>query len=137
MKSDMPTPKPPYAAQFRQQMVELVQAGRTPGGRLDGADRGEAPLDDAGATLDIARDQLSVLGQIEHHSGRLSDPEAVVVDDRHLVKRADSTVGVILELAAGVVQRVDSVRQANLLERPLRPEVFRLAASSGKDISEA
>jgi len=26
----MPTSKPPYAAEFRQQMVELVQAGRTP-----------------------------------------------------------------------------------------------------------
>jgi transposase len=26
----MPTPKPPYPAPFRQQMVELVQAGRTP-----------------------------------------------------------------------------------------------------------
>ncbi len=26
----MPTPKPPYPEQFRQQMVELVQAGRTP-----------------------------------------------------------------------------------------------------------
>lgn len=26
----MPTPKPPYAAEFRQQMVELVQAGRSP-----------------------------------------------------------------------------------------------------------
>ena len=24
----MPTPKPPYAAAFRQQMVELVRAGR-------------------------------------------------------------------------------------------------------------
>ena len=26
----MPTPKPPYPAEFRQQMVELVRAGRTP-----------------------------------------------------------------------------------------------------------
>lgn len=26
----MPTPKPPYPAEFRQQMVELVQAGRSP-----------------------------------------------------------------------------------------------------------
>ena len=26
----MPTPKPPYPAQFRQQIVELVQAGRKP-----------------------------------------------------------------------------------------------------------
>jgi transposase len=26
----MPTPKPPYAAEFKQQMVELVRAGRTP-----------------------------------------------------------------------------------------------------------
>jgi transposase len=26
----MPIPKPPYPAQFRQQMVELVQAGRKP-----------------------------------------------------------------------------------------------------------
>ena len=26
----MPVPKPPYPAQFRQQMVELVQAGRKP-----------------------------------------------------------------------------------------------------------
>jgi transposase len=26
----MPQPKPPYPAPFRQQMVELVQAGRTP-----------------------------------------------------------------------------------------------------------
>jgi len=26
----MPNPKPPYAAEFRQQMVELVQAGRKP-----------------------------------------------------------------------------------------------------------
>jgi transposase len=26
----MPTSKPPYPTQFRQQMVELVQAGRTP-----------------------------------------------------------------------------------------------------------
>jgi transposase len=28
-ESDMPIPKPPYAAEFRQQMVELVQAGRS------------------------------------------------------------------------------------------------------------
>jgi len=27
----MPITKPPYPAQFRQQMVELVQAGRQPG----------------------------------------------------------------------------------------------------------
>ena len=26
----MPIPKPPYPAEFRQQMVELVQVGRTP-----------------------------------------------------------------------------------------------------------
>ena len=26
----MPTPRPPYPAEFRQQMVELVQAGRRP-----------------------------------------------------------------------------------------------------------
>ena len=26
----MPTPKPPYAAEFRRQMVELVRAGRKP-----------------------------------------------------------------------------------------------------------
>ena len=26
----MPNPKPPYAAEFRQQIVELVQAGRKP-----------------------------------------------------------------------------------------------------------
>jgi transposase len=26
----MPTPKPPYPAEFRRQMVELVRAGRTP-----------------------------------------------------------------------------------------------------------
>ena len=26
----MPIPKPPYPGEFRQQMVELVQAGRTP-----------------------------------------------------------------------------------------------------------
>jgi transposase len=26
----MPTPKPPYPAEFRQQLVELVRAGRTP-----------------------------------------------------------------------------------------------------------
>src|SRR4051812_29971201 len=30
-------------------------------GRLDGADRGEAPLDDACAALDVARDQLAGL----------------------------------------------------------------------------
>jgi transposase len=29
-ESDMPTPKPPYPAELRQQMVELVHAGRTP-----------------------------------------------------------------------------------------------------------
>ncbi len=27
----MPNPKPPYPAAFRQQIVELVAAGRTPG----------------------------------------------------------------------------------------------------------
>ena len=27
-QSEMPTPKPPYPAAFRQQMVELVRAGR-------------------------------------------------------------------------------------------------------------
>jgi hypothetical protein len=27
----MPTPKPPYPSEFRQQMVELVQAGRKRG----------------------------------------------------------------------------------------------------------
>lgn len=30
-ESEMPTPKPPYPAQFREQMVELVRAGRKPG----------------------------------------------------------------------------------------------------------
>ncbi len=29
-ESDMPTTKPPYPAEFRRQMVDLVQAGRTP-----------------------------------------------------------------------------------------------------------
>ena len=107
-------------------------------GRLDGADRGEAPLDDAGAALDVARDQLAgLLGQVEHHRGRLGHHEAVVVDDRHLVEGADPAVGVAVELAAGVVERVDSIRQPGLLERPLRPEVFRLAAPLGKDASEA
>jgi transposase len=30
-ESEMPNPKPPYPAQFREQMVELVRAGRRPG----------------------------------------------------------------------------------------------------------
>jgi hypothetical protein len=36
-----------------------------------------------------------------------------------------------------VVQRVDSIRQPDLLERPLRAEVFGLAAPLGKDGLEA
>ena len=32
----MPIPKPPYTAQFRQQIVELVQAGRKPSALLRG-----------------------------------------------------------------------------------------------------
>ena len=56
-------------------------------GRLDGADRGEAPLDDARAALDVGRDQLAgLLGQVEHDRGRLGHDEAVVVDDRHLME---------------------------------------------------
>jgi hypothetical protein len=54
-----------------------------------------------------------------------------------LAEGADSPVGVAVELAAGVIERVDSIRQANLLERPLRPEVLRLAVPLGKDASEA
>jgi hypothetical protein len=53
------------------------------------------------------------------------------------VEGADPTVGGAVELTAGVVERVDTIRQANLLERPLRPEVFRLAAPRGKDVAEA
>src|SRR6185295_20047438 len=61
----------------------------------------------------------------------------IVVDDRHLAKRADPAIGIAVELTAGLIQRVDSIRQPGLLERPLRPKVFRLTDSLGKDASEA
>src|SRR5262249_30990044 len=100
--------------------------------------RGEAPLNDAGAALDVARDQLAgLLGQVEHHRGRLGHHEAVVVDDRHLAKGADAPVGLAVKLTAGMVERVDSIRQPGLLERPLRPKVLRLADPLGEDTSEA
>jgi hypothetical protein len=86
----------------------------------------------------VARDQLAgLLREVEHDRGRLGDDEAVVVDDRHLPEGGDPPVGFAVELAAGVVERVDAVRQAELLERPLRPEVLRLATPFGEDASEA
>jgi hypothetical protein len=83
--------------------------------------------------LDVARDQLAgLLGQVEHHLDRLGHHEAVVVDDRRLVEGTAPAEGVAAELAARVVERVDPIRQPGLLERPLRPEISRLAAPSGK-----
>jgi hypothetical protein len=112
-----------------------VEAGER---RADGADGGEAPLDDTGAALDVARDQLAgLLGQVQNDRSRLGHHEAVVIDDRRLAERADPTVGVAVELAAGVVEGVDAIRQPRLFERPLRPEVLGLAATLGKDASEA
>jgi hypothetical protein len=56
-------------------------------------------------------DQLAgLLGQVEHDRGRLGHHKAVVVDERRLVEGADSAVGFAVELAAGVVERVDPVR---------------------------
>jgi hypothetical protein len=107
-------------------------------GRPDGGDRGEAPLDDTGAALNVAGDQLAgLLGQVERDRRRLGDDEAVVVDDRRLAKRADPAVGIAVELAVGVVERVDAIRQPGLLECPLRPEVLGLAMTLGEDASEA
>ena len=40
----MPKPKPPYTAQFREQKVELVRAGRKPGERSSRARPGIHPL---------------------------------------------------------------------------------------------
>ena len=102
-----------------------------------GADGGEAPLDDPGAALDVGGNQLAaLLGQVEHHGGRFGNGEAVVVDDWHLAEGADPPVGVAVELAAGVIERMDPIRQADLLERPLRAQVLGLADSAGEDVCE-
>src|SRR5262249_13570742 len=107
-------------------------------GRLDGGDRGEAPLDDARAALEVARDQLAgLLRHVEHHRGRLGDHEPVVVDHWQLAERADPAVSLAVELAAGLVERVDSIRQAGLLESPLHPKVLGLATALGKDACNA
>jgi hypothetical protein len=88
-------------------------------GRLDGADRGEAPLDDAGAALDVARDQpAGLLGQAEHDGGRLGHHEAVV-DDRRLAEGADPAVDargycIIQDLYA---QGMSSPKRAVMLRR--------------------
>jgi hypothetical protein len=133
---------------------ELRQFGVEPGGGLvavehpdqvhadqrgaHGGDGGEAPLDDAGAPLDVAGDQLAgLLGQVERDGRRFGHHETVVVDHRRLAEGADPAVGVAVELAAGVVERVDAVGQAGLLERPLHPEVLGLAMALGKDASES
>jgi hypothetical protein len=76
-------------------------------------------------------------GQVEHHRRRLGHDEALVVDDRRLVKGAEAGEGLAVEFAAGVVERVHSIRQPGLFERPLRPKVFRLAPPLGKDAAEA
>jgi hypothetical protein len=81
--------------------------------------------------------RAGLLGQVEHHRRGLGHDEAVVVDDRCLAERADPAERIAVELAAGVIERVDAIRQPDLLERPLRPEVLRLAAPLGKDPSEA
>ena len=104
----------------------------------NGADGGKAPLGDAGAALDVAGDQLAgLLGKVERYRGRLGHHEAIVVDDRRLVERADPAVSLAVQFAARVVERVDAIRQAGLFERPLRPQVFRLAVPLGKDASKA
>ena len=42
-----------------------------------------------------------------------------------------------IELAARVVERMDPIGQAQLFERPLRPEVLRLATPFDEDAAEA
>jgi hypothetical protein len=62
-------------------------------------------------SLDVPRDQLAgLLGQVEQHRGGLGYHESVVVDDRYLMKWADPAEGVAVELTAGVVERMDSIR---------------------------
>ena len=99
---------------------------------------GDAPLGNAAAALAVRRNEPArLLGEVESDRGRLGDDEAIVVDDRHLPKWTDPAVRFTVELAAGVVERVHSVGQAGLLERPLRPEVLGLADAGWKDASEA
>ena len=107
-------------------------------GGADGGHGGEAPLHDAGAAGLVGRDQLAGLsGQVERDGGRFGHHEATIVDERRLVEGADAAVGLAIELAPGVVERVDAVRQADFLERPLRPEVFGLTVAFGEDAAEA
>ena len=59
--------------------------------RPDAGDGGKAPLDDAGAALGVAGDQLAgLLGKVERYRGRLGHHEAVVVDKRSFVSPCPS-----------------------------------------------
>src|SRR5262245_10471827 len=48
-------------------------------------------------------------------------------DHRRLMKRADLAIGRAVKLARGVVEPMDAVGQAGLLQRPLDSKVFRFA----------
>jgi hypothetical protein len=79
----------------------------------------------------------SELCQVPPGNAELCKPVLALLDDRCLVKGADPTLGLAVELAASVVESVDSIRQANLLERPLHPQDFRLAAPLRENAPEA
>ena len=105
--------------------------------RLDRGERGEAPLVDGGPADGIGRQRAGLLGQVEQDGARLGDDDTAVIDHRYLVERADRRVRRTVELAAGVVERMDAVRQPELLERPLHAQVACLADDDRMDPAES
>jgi hypothetical protein len=95
-------------------------------------------LHDRGAALHVTWDEpVGLLGDVEQDGRRLGDDEAVVVDDRDLMERADSNVGLAVELAGCLVQRVEAVAEPHLFERPLHAEILRLSVASFEDVTDA
>jgi len=72
----------------------------------------------------VTRDEPTrLLGDVEQDGGRLRDHEAVVVDDRHLMERAKPSVGVTVEIAGGLVERVKAVLEPHFFERGISVNV--------------
>jgi hypothetical protein len=53
------------------------------------------------------------------------------------MKRTDLAVSRAIEIARGVVKRMDTVGQAGLLQRPLDPEVFRFSDALAENPAKA
>src|SRR3954470_5643213 len=117
----------PRLAAFVLQAGDVAEPEKTQR-RRNGADCGEAPLGDACSSLEVGRDKLAgLLRNVEKNGTGLGNDESIIVDDGGLMKRADLAKGRAVELARGVVEPVDAVGQAGLLQRPLDSKVFRFA----------